>query len=229
MPDYSFKYDKVMDKDAFLGKAGYLQEFFGTMFWFFLANKMDMWGMGAGLNWGVAFIITNSIFSGHFNALRSLRKMIFNGDICDSLMRMIMQMLAGLCGHWVFGFFNTTATFADSGPSLMVWGGDAWKGHAQLLVALIVYFKMYKAGNDQPFWFFYPFTLWIVFMVGGSGFAFAPNRIFNVAFADAGGAFKGMGIYVLYAVYGALANFIAGMCDKSGDMNVNLPQYDSTE
>jgi len=91
------------DKQA---KGGYVQEMFGTFFWIFLAGQIEFFGLGYGYQLGVSWIIVSNVFAGQFNSLDTIMRAVHGGDWLDSLIRLIVQALAGFIGTIAFTFFG---------------------------------------------------------------------------------------------------------------------------
>jgi len=89
-------------------KGGYVQEFFGTFFWIFLAGQIEFFGLGYGYQMGVSWIIVSNVFAGQFNSLDTIMRAACGGDWLDSIFRLIVQALAGFVGTMAFTFFGFT-------------------------------------------------------------------------------------------------------------------------
>lgn len=243
--DYNlkFEYKSLAERDTYFGKKSIMSEFFGTIFWIFLANRMDIMGSGdavngwgVGFNWGLSWIITKAMFEGDFNALTTMSRFFEEGNLLVGFINLLVQMVAGMVGAELYdllGFGSDTDKFDVSidklaYPKWNEWANGAWTQHIILFVALFVYFKIKSAKNTaEPAWFFEIAALAIVFAIGAGGadgvqFMFAPNRVFSVKFAGdengKNGAIDALTEfwvpYTTYLVWGWLAKFFVNLVDK---------------
>lgn len=230
--DYSFKYESLSEKSTWMS---YLNEMFGTVMWVFLSNniKVDMFAneMGTGVSWGLGLMITNMMFPGHFNAMRTMRKMFLGGDFCDGFMRLFMQMFGGLFAFYMFnesGWFGFVKydSVPAGGPSLLEWSD--WQGHATLFFALMMYAMMGRGTFDgMDNWISTPLVFGIMFAIGGENFMFAPNRMFAV---DCDAFFSTLigcwDSYLMYFFYSTLSCMFLKICSKQ---DFGMPKYDESD
>lgn len=223
VPSYSFNYQKVMAVESFTGAKGYLQEMCGTACFIWLANTIDVGP--AGVSWGLSYLITSSMFSGHFTASRSFCKMVLGGDIVDGFMRMLMQMAGGVLGSMFFSNFTdmSMGSTDHSTPSILDWSD--WTAHFHLFFALFLLCK-FCSSKQEPRWFFVPVCTAIVFAFAGDGFLFVPNRIFAVNYDAFCATFMGCwDTYLTYGLWTVAAKFAMGVFSCSPVFA--LPEYDS--
>jgi len=215
-------HEQLGDEKTWTAKGGYIMEFFGTMFWFYFVNKCNVLNMDGvfalGFQWALGTMITKSLFHGHHNAFVSLVSMIQGGDALDCLLRIVLQMLAGMVGTELFGFFGWGALDNfDNGTDFAFWkeGGD-WTHLARLLVVFIVWKCVKRNAGDH--WLNEFFILALVFVIAGEGFHYAPNRVFCVKFVDCGAVFSSFWVtYLAYAICGALANWLIKLFNNAFD------------
>lgn len=214
-------HENLGKEETWTAQGGYIMEFFGTMFWFYFVNKCDVFGLegvfGLGFKWALGTIITKSVFQGQHNAMCSLVSMIQGADALDCLLRIVLQMLAGMVGTELFGFFGWGAldNFAD-GTDFAFWAGGSWQALVKLLVVFIVWKCVKRNAGDH--WLNEFFVLALVFAIAGDGFHYAPNRVFCVKFADSVAVWKSFWVvYLAYGVCGAVANWLIKLFNNAFD------------
>jgi len=137
MGKYEPDYEKIKSADGWIGKNSYVQEFFGTIFWVFLAHLANVFGLGVGFQFGLAWVIATSLFKGHFNALTTMLSMMLGGDPLDGFIRLVVQMAAGFFGYSLFYHLGYTG----------------WKVHNDSLLSLVHWEKVYvKALLEDGSW-----------------------------------------------------------------------------
>lgn len=223
-------HEKMGDVETWIGgKRTYLYEFFGTMMWFYMVNKVHVFGfsessgMALGFTWALATMVTRSIFDGDHNALVTMVRMIQGSDPLDGLVRLIFQMLAGMIGTEMFGFFGWDDKMAGFGAAASGFDfvGDAMgslKGMGSLFFVLLLW--KYMSVDNKDHWLKQFFILGLVFAVADvmmpGSFHFAPNRVFCCQFKNCVGVFASFwGVYLAYAVCGFLANYVHKLLNKA--------------
>lgn len=225
---YECEYAKLGTKEGWLSSGGLVQEFFGTMFWIFLAGMVEVFGLGQGFQFGLAWVITTSVFDGHFNAFTTLIDMCYGGDALMGLVRLIVQMLAGLAGFHLFEFLGyTQSTYASTdlhwhnSEGFAVGGIYNW---LRLLVVLMVYFYASDKLKTGSSWLDTILLLGVTFALGGSNFAFAPNRLWmGPASGWVGVASKFYYDYLAYGIMGFVAKWLLGVYDGDKTCNFTCP------
>lgn len=229
---YECEYAKLGTKEGWLSSGGLVHEFFGTMFWIFLAGLVEVFKLGVGFQFGLAWVITSSVFDGHFNAFTTLSDMLWGGDALMGLVRLIVQMLAGLAGFHLFDFLGYDVSKAPHhyASSDLHWhdaNGFAVGGiynWLRLLVVLMVYYYASDKLKTGSGWLDTILLLGVTFALGGKNFAFAPNRVW---FGPAGSwttvASTFYYDYLAYGIMGFLAKYLLGIYDGDKTCNFTCP------
>merc|ERR1712048_127867 len=243
MGKYEPDYSNIKSADGWIGpKNSYVQEFFGTIFWLFLASQVQVFGLGVGFQFGVAWVIATSMFSGHFNAMTTLLKMILGGDPLDGVIRLLVQVLAGFMGYSLFSYLGYSNWDMFSADNLalhkMITEGEgenavssydtsglwAW---LRLFLTLCVYFATASRLNlgDNMQWLNTILLLGVTFAIGGADFAFAPNRYWFCLYGDWVSQATVVGwSYLAYAVCGFAAKYVLDLYDGDTTFNWGLPE-----
>jgi len=239
---YEVNYEKVKTADGWVGKNSYVQEFFGTIFWLFLAHLASVFNLGVGFQFGLAWVITTSIFQGQFNAMTTILQLILGGDPLDSVIRLLVQVLAGFLGYSLFYHLGYTdwAVYNSGHLSLVAYKNivvdektvevsefstaGLWEWF-RLFLTLCVYFAAASRLKTGHSWIDTILLLGVTFAIGGGAkFAFAPNRWW---FCTVGGwvaQAKGFGWdYLAYAVTAFLAKYVLDLYDGDTTFNWGLP------
>lgn len=241
---YRPDFDRIGSRDGWIGKGGYVHEFFGTVFWIFLAHICGSVGlgdgaMGAGARLGLALVITRGMFEGHFNAMVSMLNMVLGADPLDCLIRIVLQIAAGFMGFHLFyylGYNTSTAWFTSSGISLidlnvkgthMFLVDNLWNWLRVFLTLCAYFFARSKLQIGYK-WLDCVFLLAITCLLGGSTFAFAPNRVF---FAHYSGYIKILCSfywdYLCYAVCGFAARYLLNLYTGDDKLDWKLPEQEA--
>lgn len=209
---------------------------FGTFFWIFLAGQIEFFGLGYGYQMGVSWIIVSNVFAGQFNSLDTIMQAVHGGDWLDSLIRLIVQALAGFLGTIAFAFFGfeharskreagdeppveagAENTYDFQWPSVHGGAGDgsfnvmSW---VMLFLTFLVYFFAKKQlaadkGASMPGWLGNVLLFGLTFAVAGPGFLFAPNAVFFTDVAGIVGVLSSFWyVYLAYTVCAFMAAYV---------------------
>jgi len=241
---YSFDYKALGDKETYTKKGGLIHEMYGTALWFFLAGTIGSnlatffpfdGAIVRGAAFGLSLLLTRSVFDGDFNAFATLRELTGGeADAAKSLMKIVMQIVGAFGGCWLFKcVLGLEFASIDDKATTTIMGlvgdfGNQWMAHFRLFMAFLFYFRFRHSFSqkDLPKFVFKTFFLGVIFMIAGESFLYAPNLVFAVPKENFVAAISGFwDHYLVYAIYGYVARYVAGVWQSFFTEFADLPQY----
>ena len=207
---------------------------FGSFFWIFLATQIEIFNLGDGFKYGVAWIIVSQVFSGQFNSLDTILRAIHGGDALDSLIRLVAQAVGGFLGCWLLSYFGFDLSAAKGGAVAIEFNIMNW---VMLFLAFVVYYfaktQFEAETNDQlPGWVCNILLFGLTFAVAGDDFLLAPNRVFYVGCDDIVAVLSSFWfVYIQYTVCAFLAAYVLHVLPSVAGLefkkdNFVLPKYE---
>merc|ERR1712226_456085 len=209
-------------------------EFFGTIFWVFLAGQVEVFGLGAAFQFGLSWEIVTSVFNGDFNAMTTMLKMMLgNGDPLNCAIRLVVQMVAGIVGTILLGYLDydvsngvaSSLALANDGFSM-----DGLMNWVKLAIVLMIYFAAGARLKTGSAWLDTMLLLGVTFALGGADFIFAPNRVFFVGVGGVADVFASRFYwdYLAYAICSFVAKYLLDLYDGKdvamSSFNFQLPE-----